>query len=271
MLSDDADAQARLDAPARRIISLAPHLTELVYAAGAGKWLVAVTEYSDYPEAAKKLPRAGSASAIDLEKIVSLKPDLVLVWKSGTPKSHQQRLAQLGIPIAVFELQRLDDIGDAMKKLGQLAGTAKTATKEKARFDAELAGLRKRYANRPPVSVFYQIWGQPIMSVNRHHLINDVIRTCGGRNIFAGLTQLAPVVDIEAVINRAPQVIIASANGGTRPRWLADWQRWKSIPAVQHGNLFYIDADLTARAGPRVLQGTKTICRDLDSARHKMQ
>ena len=266
-LVDDAGARIRLDTPASRIISLAPHLTELVYAAGAGKKLIAVTEYSNFPEAAKILPRVGSSSAIDLEKMVSLKPDLVLVWKSGTPLAHQLRLRQLGIPVAVFELQHLEDIGNALDRIGQLAGTTVLAQKTKTRFVARLAKLQKQYSQLQPVSVFYQIWGQPIMSVNRRHMINDVIRLCGGRNIFAELKPLAPVVDVESVISKAPQVIIASAAGGVRPQWLADWRQWKNIPAVRDDNLFYIDSDLIARSGPRALLGAEILCRDLDSVR----
>lgn len=270
-LIDDTGARLHMDAPASRIISLAPHLTELVYAAGAGKKLIAATEYSNFPDAAKYLPRVGSSSSIDLEEMVSLKPDLVLVWKSGTPRAHQQRLKQLGIPIVTFELRHLEDIGNALEKIGQLAGTTIKANKAKARYIAELARLQNRYALRQPVSVFYQIWGQPIMSVNQDHMINDVIRLCGGKNIFAELGQLVPVVDIESVINRAPQVIVASTSGGSRPTWLADWQHWQRIPAVRDGNLFYIDADLIARSGPRVLQGAGILCRDLDTVRRQIK
>jgi len=252
--------------PVARVISLAPHLTELMYAIDAGDRLVAVSEYSDFPAAANKLPRIGNAGAIDLERIIALKPDLVLAWKSGTPASHLERIRKLGIPVALFDFHRVEQIADGIARLGQLTGKTAKAAAVREDFLKQLHALEKIYANRTRVSVFYQLWAQPIMTINGDHMISDMISICGGKNIFSDLASLVPVVEPESVIQRAPQVIVG-ANKDAQPAWLDQWRRWPSIPAVQGNHLYVIESDLLVRQSTRVLGGLEKLCRDIDRAR----
>lgn len=255
--------------PASRLISLAPHLTELMYAIDAGDRLVAVSEFSDFPAAAKKLPRIGNAGAIDLERIVALKPDLVLAWKSGTSISHLERLRKLGIPVAVFDFHRVEQIADGITRLGNLTGKTAKAASVRQDFLRQLHQLEKTYSKRKRVTVFYQLWAQPIMTINGDHMLSDMISICGGTNIFSELESLVPVVEPESVIQRAPQVIVGGASGNARPSWIDLWQRWPSIPAVRNNHLFVIERDSLVRQSTRVLIGLEQLCRDLDRARRE--
>lgn len=252
--------------PVARVVSLAPHLTELMYSIDAGDRLVAVSEFSDFPAAAKKLPRIGNAGAIDLETIIALKPDLVLAWKSGTPASHLERIRKLGIPVAIFEFHRVEQIADGITRLGQLTGNTAKAAKVRQDFLKQLHVLEKTYSNRKRVSVFYQLWAQPIMTINGDHVLSDMISICGGKNIFSDLASLVPVVEPESVIRRAPQVIVG-AHKDAQLTWLDQWRRWPSIPAVRNNHLYVIQSDSLVRQSTRVLTGLEKLCRDIDRAR----
>lgn len=258
-----------LNKPARRVVTLAPNLTELMYAIGAGDRLVAVSDYSDYPPAAKKLPRIGGATSVDAERIVALKPDLVLAWKTGTPKATQDYLRQLKLPVFELEFQKIEEIARGMEILGQLTGHAAGAGAASRGFKRQLNTLRRRYEKRQTVSVFYQVWDRPLMTLNRRHFINDLIDLCGGRNVFADLHSLVSTVDVESVIGRSPDAIVAASGGRHRQQWLDQWSGWKTIPAVKNNNIFFIQPDLLSRPGPRVLQGATILCRDLQSARQE--
>lgn len=266
-LIDDAGKPVRLKQPANRIISLAPHLTELVYSIGAGDKLVGVTEYSDFPEQAKHIPRVGSASAIDLEKIISLEPDLVLIWKSGTPVAHQERLARLGIPLVVFGFGRLDDVARGIVQLGELTGQSRRSREVQQSYRHRLQQISKTYGDRKPVRVFYQLWAQPTMTVNRRHILSHMIRVCGGKNIFADLESLTPSVDIESVLRGAPEIIIDTSIDGVESAKLGWWRKWPSIPAVRHKHLYTIQSDLLVRQSTRLLTGLEQMCRLIDRAR----
>jgi iron complex transport system substrate-binding protein len=268
-VTDDAGRTVMLAAPARRIVSLAPHVTELLYAAGAGAKVVGAVQYSDYPEAAKSLPRVGSADAIDIEAVVALKPDLVIAWQSGHRNRQYALLDKLGIAVFVSEPHDLDDVARSLDMFGRLAGTAVEATAAADAFRARRDALAKRHAGRAPVDVFYQIWDAPLMTVNGRHLISGVLALCGGRNVFAGLPMLAPTVTEEAVLAAAPMVIVASGAGASRPAWLDAWRRWRTLPAVAHDNLYVIAPDLLQRHTPRILDGATLLCEQLEQARQK--
>ncbi|MFH1815833.1 MAG: cobalamin-binding protein [Pseudomonadota bacterium] len=268
-VTDDAGRSVVLPAPAQRIVSLAPHVTELLYAAGAGGKLVGAVEYSDYPAAAKALPRVGSSSAVDIEAVVALKPDLVVVWQSSTRAAQYGQLDRLGIPVFVSEPRSLDDIPRTLELLGRLAGTSKDADAAALDFRTRRDRLAARYASRPPVGVFYQIWDRPPMTVNGQHLISAVMTLCGGRNVFAGLAILAPTVTEEAVLAAAPEVIVASGMADARPQWLDAWRRWRSLPAVARDNLYFIPPEQLQRNTPRVLDGAAKLCEQLEQARAK--
>jgi len=266
-LIDDAGRAVSLKQPARRIISLAPHLTELLFAAGAGSRVVGTAEYSDYPPAARSIPRVGDSTELDLERILALKPDLILVWRDGNAQRQLEKLLKLGIPVFYNEPRRLPDIARAIEQFGRLAGTEAVAQPAARAFLARLAELRRRYAGRAPVRVFYQIWDKPLMTINGEHLISHVIRLCGGQNVFAALKPLTPEVSTEAVLAADPEVIAGVKAEPGQPGNLEQWKRWPRVLAVARDNLFAIDPDLISRNTPRILQGAAQLCADLAAAR----
>lgn len=269
VITDDQGKSVQLAQPARRIVSLAPHVTELLYAAGAGDKVVGAVQYSDYPEAAKKLPRVGGYTAVDMEKVAALKPDLVIAWKSGNRDAHLDKLKALGIPVFINEPRRIEDVARSLEQLGRLAGTEAAAQAAARNFRQRQAALAERYGARPKVKVFYEIWNKPLMTVNGEHLISDVMRLCGGENVFARLPVLAPTIDTEAVLAAAPEVVLASGMGDSRPEWLDDWRQWSRLPAVAKGNLFFIPPEQLQRHTPRILDGAEKLCVQLDEARSK--
>ncbi len=266
-VNDDDGRRLTFPHPVKRVISLAPHITELLYAAGGGQAVVASVEYANYPEAAKALPRVGTYSAFDLERIASLKPDLLVVWGSGNPPGQVAQLRRLGIPIFISEPRQLGDVPSSLRRLGQLLGTEKAAEQAAGQFEQRLAALRQRYAGKREVSVFYEIWNQPLMTVGGDHIISAVINLCGGRNVFAGIGQPASAVGVESVLRANPEAIVASGMGEERPDWLDDWKRWKTLKAVERGHLFFVSPDLLQRHTPRILEGAEQLCTALDKVR----
>ena len=268
-VTDDTGATVQLAAPARRIVSLAPHITEVLYAAGAGERIVGTVEYSDYPEAARQLPRVGGYSRLDLEAIAALKPDLVIAWQSGNAAAHVEKLRGLGLPLYVSQPDRVADVARSIEHYGALAGTTATAGPAARAFRERLAALQAQYAGRPPVRIFYQVWRDPLTTINGRQIISDAIRLCGGVNVFADLAGLAPKVSTEAVLSATPEAIVASGMGDERPEWLDDWRRWPQLPAVARGNLFFVPPALIQRHTPRLLEGTELLCRHLELVRNR--
>lgn len=266
-VKDDYGNEVRLAAPAARIVSLAPHLTELLYAAGAGSHLVGALEYSDYPPEAKTLPRVGSEAGIDLEAVMALQPDLVVAWPNAGSLHAVNRLAELGVPVFRSEPRELDDIARTLERLGTLAGTEHEAQRAAAQFRARVRKLADRYSRRKPVRVFYEVWDRPLITVNGEHVISKVIRLCGGDNVFAGLPLIAPEIDREAVLRADPQVIVASGTDGERPAWLDAWRAFPGLTAAARGDLYAIPPDLIQRHTPRILDGAERLCRILDAVR----
>lgn len=268
---DDAGNNVRLEKPARRIVSLAPHITELLFAAGAGSRIVGTVSYSDYPDEALRIPGVGSYDNADLERILAAKPDLIVAWQSGNSRAQLARLKDLGLAIYLSEPRSIEDVPRDIERLGELAGTSRTAKKAAATFRERHARLRQRYSNRPAVSVLYQIWNQPLMTVNGEHLISQAIRLCGGHNAFSGLATLAAVIDIEAVLAANPEAIVAGGMNETTPAWLEDWNRYPSLLAARRGNLFFINPNLLQRNGPRILDGAGRLCHSLEQARARRE
>ncbi|MDR2092544.1 MAG: cobalamin-binding protein [Azoarcus sp.] len=268
---DAAGHTVKLARPAERIVSLAPHLTEQLFAAGAGGCVVGAVEFSDYPPEARKLPRIGNYANLDLEAIAALKPDLALAWQSGSHPGQLARLAALGMPVYLDEPRTLEDIARNLETLGTLAGSSDTARAAARDFRARLDALRQRYATRPRVRTFYQVWDQPLLTVNGRHLISAVIRLCGGENVFAESGPLTPTVSIEAVLAARPEAIVASGMDEARPAWLDQWRRWPELAAVKADSLFFIPPDIIQRHTPRLLDGAARMCEQLEQARHRRE
>lgn len=266
-VNDDLGNQVTLAQPARRIVSLAPHITELLYAAGAGDKLVGATNYSNYPAAARALPSVGSFAMLDLERVLALNPDLVVAWPSGNKPSQLARLREFGIPVYESQPSDFGMIADALEKLARLAASEKAGQAAANDFRTRWQALQTRYRGRAEVSVFYQIWDQPLMTLNGRHMVSSVLKLCGGRNIFAGLPQLTPTVDTEAVIAADPQVILSPSDASGQP--LERWRQYGRMQAVRNKHLYTVNADWLNRAGPRVLDAAEQVCGLLDQVRTK--
>ena len=264
---DDAGTAVVLEKPAQRIVSLAPYLVELLFAAGAGEALVGVTEFSDYPQAARALPLVGGSGWLDTEAIMALQPDLVLAWQSGNPATQLERLQSLGITVFISEPRQLQDIPATLQRLGHLAATESAAAAEADSFNKRYNALRDRYSSRSRVRLFYQIWNQPLMTLNGEHIFGDVVRLCGGVNIFDELSALAPQVNIEAVLQADPDVIVVASDPGD-VSLLLPWQRWPQLSAVKQGHVYNIQRELLVRHSPRILDGAERLCELLEAARN---
>ena len=251
-----------------RIVSLAPHLTEIAYAAGAGSSLVGTVDYSDYPEAARALPRVGDGWRVDFERVLALRPNVVLAWTSGTPRTTIERLQALQLRVVEVPTFRLADVPAALRRVGDLAGTRAVAEPVAARFEADVRRLREEHAGASPVTVFVQIDDEPLFTVSGRHVISEVVELCGGRNVFADLPQIAPQVDAEAVLARNPQVILTTDDTIADPR--AQWRRWPQLAAVRHGTIYAMPSDTVARASPRLVDGVQAVCTALDDARRRV-
>jgi len=268
-VKDDAGLNVTVNKPALRVISIAPSVTELLFAAGGGSRVVGAVNYSDYPEAAKRIPRIGSNREIDMELLISLKPDLIVAWRHNSSERQIEMVRQLGIPIFQSDPQKLDEIPDSVLRLGQLMGTEAVARPVATQLREQLASLRAKYANRAPVRTFYQVWDKPLYTLSGKHILTDAMHLCGGVNIFDKLSVTAPIVTLESVLQENPEVIIATAEknyGGVDL-----WKPYGTLTAVRNKNLFMLDGHLLNRAGPRMIQGTATMCEALEQARQHRQ
>lgn len=262
-VTDDAGHRITLPLPSTRIVSLAPHATELLFAAGAGSRVVGVSDHSDFPAEARQRPSVGGSLQLDLERIVALKPDLIIAWKSGNSPRQIARLRTLGLTVFESEPRQFEDVASSLERLGALTGNAEGPA-QAGQFRQQLAALRAQYAGRSPVTVFYQVWPSPLMTLNDQHIVSEAIRLCGGRNVFGQLAVLAPTVSREAVVRADPQAIFLSDERGEA------FDRWRGFPnmrAVRSGHLFRIDGGVMNRAGPRLAEATRELCEHIDQAR----
>jgi iron complex transport system substrate-binding protein len=264
---DFSGRQLTLPAPATRIVALAPHSVENLFSAGAGDRLVGVVAASDFPEAARSIPRVGSYNAYSLEAIAASRPDLIVAWGSGNGSRTLAKLESLGVPVYISEPRKLADIPRDIRALGQLAGTEAESEAAAADFERGLQQLALHYGGGQPLPVMYEIWNNPLQTVNGEHLISEVISLCGGRNVFWDAATLAPRVSVESVLARAPRAIVASGTRDSRPEWLDDWRRYPQLPAVRDNGLFFVNPDLLERPTTRILQGARALCRQLQRLR----
>lgn len=264
---DDANQSITLTKPAQRIITLAPSLTELAFAAGAGDKLVAVSAYSDYPASAKKLPQVSDASGVSFESLLALKPDLVLAWKSGNRASDLQRIRDFGIPVFAIEIERMNDVPRALRNIGLLAATSSISEPAAADFEQRIEKLRAANTVKQKVSVFFEISREPLMSVNRDHAISEVIRLCGGENAFADMAPLVFVTSLEVLFSKQPDVIIYTSSDASEKM---PSPRYRGLKASDAKRIYRISADPILRTGPRMAEGAANVCASLDRARQSM-
>ena len=264
---DDSGQTVILPIPAVRIVSLAPNLTEILFHIGAGSKIVGVSEYSDFPPEAAQIKQIGASNQLDIEGILSLEPDLVVAWQSGNPADDLAQLEKLGLTVFRTESRTIKDIASLMQRLAVLLGDKSLGNKLADDLLSATNSIKNSYHKRKNLRVFYQIWSDPIYTLNGQHLISRLIEHCGGTNIFYEVGTLAPVVSTESVIDRDPEVIIAGGYAGETPPWLTDWNQWSSVSAVRHGHLYTVDTDQLSRMGPRILAGMRELCVAIDQAR----
>ncbi|MGD2127733.1 MAG: cobalamin-binding protein [Lysobacterales bacterium] len=255
-----------LPGPANRIVTLSPHLTELVFAAGAGARIVATVAFSEYPAAAADIPRVGDAFRLDIERIVSLKPDLVIAWQSGNPQAAVAQLGALDIAVWSVEIREPAEIPGAVEAIGRAADTAPAAQREADMLRRRLASLSTRYRGAERVDYFYQVDAKPLFTISGKHLISKGLDLCGGRNVFADESGLAFQVSHESVIVADPAAILAPSGQGL-PDPLAAWRAWPALRAVRQNALFLLPADEISRATPRFLDALEIACVRLDGVR----
>lgn len=269
-VEDDRGVEVSLEAPAGRVVSLAPFITELVYAVGAGDRLIAASKHSDYPDAARDLPRVGDAFSVNLEALLALRPDLVLSWQTGNDPRVGERLEAMGIPVFVLEPREIGDVPRALERIGRLLGADEGAGRQVDAFSRAIASIRERYAGRDTVRVFYQVARHPLITLNGRHMVTAILDLCGGRNVFQDATPIAPTVNREQVLARDPQAILISSTIRDALDLIDDWSRYPSLTASRLENLYLVDSDLINRQTPRLVDGARQICDRLDRAREKL-
>ncbi|MFC4279016.1 cobalamin-binding protein [Achromobacter aloeverae] len=266
-VTDDQGRDVTLAQPAERVITLAPHATELVYAAGAGDAMAGTILGSNFPEAARQVPSIGDGTQPNVERVAELRPDLVIAWLPGATESLMPTLKTLGVPVFYSDPRRLAAIPDEVETLGRLFGTEAAAAKEAASLRARLATLAERYRGRPLVRVFIQAGSKPLYTLNKHSIVNDAIGICGGVNVFADAPATAPQVGLEAVMAARPDAVVAGVGGIEDLRALASAWKETRLPAALAGHVYGVDADLLYRPGPRLVDAAEALCKVLDQAR----
>lgn len=275
-IKDGIGQTVALKSAAKRIVTLSPHATELVFAAGAGSKLVGVSEYSDYPAAAKALPKVAAAGTVDIERVLAMKPDLVVSWASGVSPAAHAQLRKLGIALFESEPRTLRAIADEIASIAALAGTLPAAQAGIDALRTEIASMQQRVATRassaPPVRVFHQIWERPLMTVNGQHIMSDAIKLCGGVNVFDKVATLTPTVTLESVVKHDPQLISAGASSAETKSAdpLAQWRSMPGLSAAKHQAFLILDADKFSRATPRMMQEVARMCTAIEQVRAKV-
>ncbi len=265
-VTDDLGAEVRVPPPPLRIVSLTPGATEMLFAAGAGGQILATVQYSSEPAAARSVPRIGDVAAIDLERLVALRPDVVIAWPAGGNPAQRAKIGTLGIPLYEQQVARLADLPGSLRRLGVLAGTEQVAEPAAAALAARLGSLRQTYSGASPAghpSVLLQVWNRPIYTIGGRHLMSDALEICGAHNVFSDLPEPGPLVDTEAIIARNPDIIVAAAPPGEGAAWVADWQRFAGLAAVRNHRVVAFENQALSRLGPSVLDATEELCRTI--------
>ena len=253
--------------PAKRIVALAPHIVESLYDIGAGDRIVGTVDYADYPADALNIPRIGGYYGIQLEKVLALEPDLIIVWKTGNKAADIEKLVSLGLPLAYSDPQDLNGVAAELRLFGRLTGLEQNAEQVAKQYEADLTAIQQTYQNKTPMAVFYQLWSEPLMTVNKNTWIHQLIETCGGVNVFADNATDYPQIGMENVLVAKPEVIIMPNEKADKPQPKIDWGKWPVIPAVQHNRFMTANADLVHRFSRRMLIGLNDMCAALDGFR----
>lgn len=266
---DDIGRQVSVSEPAMRLVSLSPHITELLFEIGIGERIVGTVRYSDFPPEAGSIQRVGDAFSVNIEMLVQLEPDLVIAWHSGGSGRTISKIESLGIPVYFNEAKNLAGIGDSGAKIAILAGIEEAGATIAEQYQRTLQRIKKQHASDVRVKIFYQISDLSLYTVNRDHLIGEAIRLCGGDNIFADSIIRVPQVGIEAVIAASPDVIVYSSGNEDRAdnHWTNRWRRFDTIPAVANGHLYSLPADIITRPSFRMVEGIEKLCQLMNLAR----
>tara|TARA_B100002019_G_scaffold60352_1_gene51722 strand:- start:329 stop:1240 length:912 start_codon:yes stop_codon:yes gene_type:complete len=264
---DDLGNELFLENPASRIIVLGPNLVEIFFSIGVGSKIIGVDEASDYPIEVKKIKKIASYNSINYEEIASLSPDLIFMWSTGFSFSKIKKLKDLGIPVYLSQPKKILDIEKLIRSAGYLTGNTRLSDEVASKFVDELNTYKKKYEHKTKIPVFYQVWDEPLQTLNGDHIVSDIIELCGGINIFNSMHEIAPKVTIESVILNNPSVILIGAKGKSKNIWLDNWSNWQIINAVKNNQIFIINPDLVVRESPRIIQGVEEVCDILDKAR----
>ncbi|WP_304635302.1 cobalamin-binding protein [Pseudoalteromonas sp.] len=255
----------------QRIVALAPHIVENLFAIGAGDRIVGTVDYADYPAQANEIERVGGYYGINMERLLSLKPDLVLAWKTGNKAEDLAYIEKLGIPVAYSNPDQVDNVADELRKLGELTHLKTQADRVATEFEVKLAAIRASQQDKPPVSVFYQLWPEPMMTVGGNTWINQLLTICHADNVFANSETDYPRISIENVLVSKPEVIIIPDEKSKKPQPQIDWRQWPELPAVQHNQFISVNADLLHRFTTRMLDGLSEMCGKIDISRKQIQ
>lgn len=252
-----------------RVISLAPNITEILFAIGAGKNMVGTSTFSNFPEKAKTIPIVATYNHVDLERIVAQRSDLVIAWKVGNPTAEIDQLKKIGIKVYEASFQNILDIAKEALRFGQLLGLQKSAQRFTRVFIENYYSMQKKYQNKKTITVFYQLSLHPLMTLNNQSPVGQVIQLCGGKNIFGQMTTVAPIVDIESVLIRNPDVILIGVGGVAfikdKNNILQFWKQFPELSAVKKHHIYFFNSSTIERYGPRILNGASRVCRFMAS------
>lgn len=256
-----------LKQPAERIISLTPHVTELLFSVGAGEKIVGTVEYSDYPEAAKDIPQVGNYAGLNIEAILALQPDVIIYWPEGNPARDTARLQQLKLPLFASDPNSFTEIADDIKRFGALTGYHNHSIQIAQKFLERVEQVALTNQQKEPLRVFFQVWNKPLLTQNGDTFISRLINLCGGVNIFSDLSIKSPQVSIEAVLTEDPDIILVGAQSGQRPDWLDEWSKHPYLTAVKTNQLLVVEEDLIHRPTLRLLDAAQQVCTLFEEAR----
>ena len=249
-------------AAAPRVITLAPSLAEIMVELDSADLVVGVLDYGVRPPELAGRPSVGRHAQLELESLLSLKPDLVLLWPDSISRSQREQLDGLGIPLYVAEPHDLDQLARQFREIAVQLGRAEVGERLSERFTRGLADLRQRYAGREPVTVFYQVWHEPLFTLGGQQIVSDALRVCGARNVFADLSLPAPQVSVESVLARDPQVILGGSDAQLEP-----WQQWPTLQAVRKQQLWEVPDKGLERPSFQMLGALEKLCAVLHKAR----